>query len=238
MAVSKIAGIRGRVDKTGIASLVQPWHCDTLEEAFNVGELELVGLPRVGRQFGHFSDDTRLQGFQVGVEYEGLPSVYDEDGESFDYAGDFTKENIDSFPDIDWLKKEFGALVNDKGNITFPEKLPKGAGGGTGAGGFALAADANKDQKNPMFGKKDWPLFGAVYSRTYPRRKFPRQILRKIGSTIEKPPGIYTPKDRNWLFLMPGIRGRGNVVEITERLTLSPPGGWPPHIQHLYQASL
>lgn len=238
MPAHKIAGILGGVDRNGVATLVQPWKCDTLEEAFTVGEANLVGLPQIGRRFGHYSDKTKDQGFQIGVEYEGLPSMYDEDQETFDYAGDFSKESIDSFPDLQWLKDEFAARVDENGHIAFPEKLPASAGGGAGAGGFAQGADNAKERQNPMHGKKDWPLFGCLYSRTYVRRKFPRHILRKIGNIISHPASIYTPDGRDWLFLMPGIRGRGNVVQITEKILLSPPGGWPPHIKHLYQASL
>lgn len=240
MAARKLAGpVGGGVDEQGVATLIQPWHCDTIGEAFSVGEPSLFGLPYRDRQFGIWNQDTKLQGYQIGLRYEGITSEMPEDVETWDYDGEFTKENIDSFPKLQILKDDWGAYIDDAGHVKFAPKLSKEQKANQkGAGGFSKGNEEGEDDDNPMFGQDSYPLFHAVYARTYIKRSFPFGIFAKIGRIYKDPPGAQeTPEGREWLFDIPRIRGRGNVVEVTEFYKLSPPGGWPPHITILYQGN-
>jgi len=240
MAVTKIAGIEGGQDENGVISLIQPWHVDTVDEAFTVGDPFLGGVPRKDMRFGIWDNDMVQNGYQVGIKYEGLAAEDPtEESTTYSWTSNRTKVSIDTYPKLDLLKKNFGAFVDDEGHVKFPVNVPEGATVG-GAGGFALGSTNVEGGNNIMFGQEAWPLFGSIFTRTYARLKYSNQLLKLVGKIFEDPPGPFNLAipDRDWLFVEPHIQAKGNAVTVTERYELGPPGGWPPHITLLYQSSI
>jgi len=238
MAVLKIAGIEGGQDENGVITLIQPFHVDTLQEAFTVGDPFLEGIPRKDMRFGIWDQEMVKNGYQVGIKYEGLTEDPDEDSTTYTWSSNRTRVSIDTFPKIDLLKANFGAFIDAEGHVKFPVNVP--GGGGAGAGGFARGAENIQGGNNIMFGQESWPLFGSIFTRTFARLNYSNQLLKLVGKIFEDPPGPFdlSIPDRDWLFVEPHIQAKGNAVTVTERYELGPPGGWPPHITLLYRGSI
>jgi len=231
-AAFKVAGITGGMNhETGLISFVQPWWIPDLESAFSIGEpYVLEEIPMIDRSFGVWDSNFTQNGYQIGIRYEGIaPGGPEEREGSWEYDGEWKEEPIEKHWNMPLFKKEYGAYFDEAGKLRVPEFLPKGSQAPAAAGqGFGLGSDADEDIVNPLLGHETYPLYLAVYSRTYLRRSFPVSVVAAVGSIIDTPEGILgTPEGRNWLFTPPRISKRGNAIEVTERLKMSPPGGWP-----------
>lgn len=229
---TKLIGISGGRDENGIISLTQPWHCDTLEECFRVGEKWLVGVPQVSRNFGTW-DATIVAGFQIGVNYVGPDPEVSENLETFDLDGDTSTENMETHWNLDALLKKWGGRIvqdGDEEKVVFLKELPDSSGSPTG---FQIAGPPSKWKTNPMFGKKTYELYGAIWTHTYVRKRMPPDLLSRIGKIVKRPPGNPpTPEGRDWAILAPDVTvyKNGTGVRISDYYKLSPPGGWPPEL--------
>lgn len=240
MAVTKIAGIEGGEDENGVVTLIQPWHVDTLQEAFTVGDGSLLGVPYKDRRFGIWDADTIDNGYQIGVKYEGVRDDKTDNEPTYSWTSSEAKQDIDEFPKVDLLKEAFGAFIDSDGHLKFPQQLSEDAVG-AGAGGFSKGKRGEAGgTNNPMFNQKSWPLFMSIYTRTYTLKSYQNSLLKQVGLTFENPPGPFNLQieNRDWLFVTPNVQERGNVVQVTEKYKLGPPGLWPPHIRLLYQGGL
>lgn len=229
----QLAGIQGgRDEQTGLVSCVIPWWVPNFEDAFTVGDpFILTAVPQVDREFGVWDPDFTDNGYQVGIRYEGIePGTGQEREESWEYDGEWKEEPIEKHWNIDVLKRDYGAYFDANQNLKFPEFLPKDSQSvAAAAQGFGQGLDSDKDVVNPLLGHKTYPLYLAVYSRTYVLENFPNEVVAAVGSILDAPRGLVgaTPEGRNWLFMPPRVAKRGNAIEVTERLKMSPPGGWP-----------
>ncbi len=84
---------------------------------------------------------------------------------------------------------------------------------------------------NPVFGVTHFLSLGLIWSRTSIVKIIPSGILNRVGciddpqgSAVSQPPNVSWP--RNWLYLAPQSRERGNVIQLTERWMLSGRKGW------------
>lgn len=213
----------GRRTKTGLVSQSAKWWVPTLEEVLTIGDETLLTLPETDRAWDSKDEHGVEHGFYVNILYEGL---YEEtDAEDYGWEPSFTREPIETNDQIDAIKRYYGGVIDADGHIKFPETF---TGSGSGAAGVGLSNGGQSGQKNPMFGVKDFLVFGAKFRRTYVRKKVPSGLLDNIGKVFKKIPGPFpTPDKRDWLFLPPPIRQVGNAYEIPEEYMLSAPGGWP-----------
>ncbi|MHA1543916.1 MAG: hypothetical protein ACTSU8_02145 [Alphaproteobacteria bacterium] len=242
MAAQKIPGIEGGQDENGIINITQPWHVDTLAEAFTVGDSSLLGIPYKDRKFGIWDSETIENGYQIGLTYEGA-SADTPDGENnatYAWSTSESKQSIDIFPKIDLLKETFGAFIDSEGHVKFPQQLGSDFEG-AGAGGFAKGGRGEAGStNNPMFNQESWPLFMSIFTRTYTKKSYQNNLLKQVGKIFQDPPGPFNLAidGRDWVFKTPNVQQKGNVVSITEKYQLGPPGGWPPHIELLYQGGI
>lgn len=227
----KIAGISGGRDENGIVSITQPWWCETLAECFSVGDRTMLGLTEKTRSLGVWDPTTILNGFQVGITYEGIDTTFPEkDSETFDLDAEFSEQPIEKFHDLDMLIEKYGATITDIGGekkLEFPEFMPTGKG--AGKTGFGKGVESS-DERNRLFGQKSFPQYESVWVHTYMRRRIPRDLLERVGRVVNRPPGNPpTPKDRDWFIMAPVVqifKGQEGC-RIVDKYKLSPPGGWP-----------
>lgn len=122
------------------------------------------------------------------------------------------------------LKAAWGGQVLD-GQVTWPEVVPKGGGGNSGA-----VKSKSEGQPNPMFGHDDFFRMEGTYSFRYAAFAYtvPPDAVGRIAKSLPGVPPTFS--DRNWLFAAAPFQRRGPVLEITEIYWLSGAGGWPPQI--------
>jgi hypothetical protein len=216
----QMLGLSASRDERKLVSLSVPWNCKTLAETMTVGGGAPFGLTETGRQVSQLEDAS----FQVTISYEGTEEEPGEE-DSYEFDSSFREEPIESHPKIARIRKRFGGVLGDDGRITFPERMPGGAGETAGLGG----GETSKAEKNPLFGQTTYLVLNAVFRRTYLKRRVPSDLLDEVGTTRARlPGGLPTPKGRNWLVMPPKVARRGNVFEITEEWMLSKPGEeWP-----------
>jgi len=241
VAATRIAkGLSGGVNENGLLSVLVPWWVPTLEETLTIGDDNFLGVPQKDRQFGVWDDDLTDSGFQVGIRYEGVSQGEPNEERmkpSWTLEGSESEERIETHPKLAELREKYGGYIDESANLVFPVELPEKL---KKEFGFTPDTPA-EDLRNPLFGQKTYPLFQAVYTLTYIKTRFDGRILENIGKVYKSPPGInlggrlnfnqpppdnMTLEGRDWIMKSPTIRGRGNVIEISEMYWLSPPGGW------------
>lgn len=213
----------GRRTKTGLVTLTAKWWVPTLAECLTIGEDALLSLPETDRTWQSKDEHGTEHGYYVDILYEGLH----EETEAEDYAWEpsFSREPIETHDQIEAIKRYYSGVIDAEGRIKFPETMSRA---GAGTSGVGLSNAGGGGQKNPMFGVKDFLVFGAKFRRTYVRKRVPSGLLNNIGKVFKKIPGPFpTPDGRDWLYLPPPIRQVGNAFEIPEEYMLSAPGGWP-----------
>ena len=193
----------------------------TLAEALSVLPNLGIGLPYRSRNFSQEDDGS----FKVVLHFEGIADDNkDDDRVTFELDTSMAEDPIQTHPFFAALKSRYGW---DAVKEQFAETLPEQSGQQT-----ALSGSGKKATKNPLFGVENWLVIGAVFRKTYAKRDIPGNLLRGIGTIVEKPPGIdqfkipSAAKKRNWLKVAPKIKRKGNAVEITEEYMLSGPNGW------------
>ncbi len=241
-APHKIAGISGGRDETGVITITQPWWCETLEECFTVGEPVLsinarTQLPELSRGFGVWDPDTIRAGYQIGITYQGPDWSLDlEKVQRFGFDSEYSEQPMETHHAINVLIEKHGGRLIDVGGekkLVFDQSAD--GGGGSGAGGFAQGEDAAGDT-NPNFGYRTYPLYESIWTHTYLTRRLPKDFLDRISTVVNEPPGKPpTPKNRNWLIMVPGLEifPNDSGYRVTDYYKLSKPGGWPPGLTKL-----
>lgn len=242
---TRIGGISGGRDETGVITVTQPWWVPTFAECFTVGEPELVvsgnvRIPQIRRDFGSWDRDLDPAGFQIGITYQGPDwSLDPKKVERFGFDSEYSEEPIETHPYIDILIKKYGGKLvatNDgEKRLVFSETVGESVGAGAGAGGMA-SAESGSDDRNPNFGIRSYPSYESVWTHTYLIRRLPNDFLERIGTVVKNPPGKPpTPKNRDWIIMVPSVEIFPNETgyRITDHYKLSKPGGWPPALTML-----
>lgn len=214
-------GLSGNRSELGLVQVQLPHDNATIDDLLTFQPVTPWGFPEVNRSFSQMEDGT----YRLICSMEGLDPNSDPDADGiFEYDSTFREEPIETFPDQDLLKSEYGAYEVE-GKLKFPSTLPKSTKGSglTGKQGSA------GDETNELFGTTTYLVLNAIFRHTYLRRSIPNNFLDKAGTTVDElPSGFPTPEGRNWLVMPPKARKRGNVYEIIEELMLSKPGSkWP-----------
>lgn len=191
----------------------------------------VMGVPCVGVERDFLNKD----GMAIYTySYEGATREFAFSDEHIAFELDMTmsEEPIETHPNFAAIKRKYGWNPLKR---TFPEFMPQSSGGNGGLSGN------KKGKKNELLGTDGYLSVGAVFRKVYVRREIPNQILRGIGSVVDRPPGIEAfnipgvARSRNWLKLAPKISKRGNAVHIAEEWMLSGPRGWNKDIYGISQ---
>ncbi len=150
--------------------------------------------------------------------YEGVVNDLSFEDRIFcDLEGSDNQEPIQTHPLFAAIYKKYDGKPKGNGTFDFfPLKLKDGS-------------------PNPLAGATSYLALGAIWSRTHVMRELPAGIFDNVGtiqqpqgSQVSKPPFVAAP--RNWLYLAPQSRERGNVIQLTERWMLSGRKGWNPDV--------
>jgi hypothetical protein len=241
IAPHKIAGISGGRDETGVITLTQPWWCETLGECFSVGEENIqinssTRIEELTRGFGVWDPDTILNGYQIGITYQGPDWSLDLDKIArFGFDSEYSEQPMETHHAINTLINEHGGRLIDVGGekkLVFDQSA---SAGGAGGGGFSQGEEGSGDT-NPNFGYRTYPLYESIWTHTYLAKRLPKDFLDRISTVVAVPPGKPpTPKGRDWLIMVPGLDIFPNDTgfRITDFYKLSKPGGWPPGLTKL-----
>src|SRR5438067_1872014 len=180
MSPLETTGITGGISETGIATVEVPLFVDTLGEALTVLPDVGITLPYRSRNFAQEDDG----GFKVVLHFEGIANDQpDDDKVTFELDTSMAEDPIQTHPNFDALKTKYGW---DGVKEQFAEMMPETSAGQSSA----LSGGGNKSKKNPLFGVEHWLVVGAVFRKTYSARTIPANLLKGIGTIVERPPGI------------------------------------------------
>jgi len=223
----QIEGIRGGMDRHGVAYLSLPLLAKTYLEAFTIGDASLYGLPLVNREWVTNEAGQIIVTLSYSGEVEGNNSSGNEAGAigaiTYGLKPQFGEEPIETHPRLKELMEKYGGYWEGGkpgGRVLFPSELPKGT---------ALAGLGRKQatsQRNPMSGVDKWKPVLVTWTRSYAARQIPGDILSRIGNVITNPPGNppELPNRTRWLVECPDWddSDSGNVGRITEIYSLLP----------------
>jgi hypothetical protein len=222
-------------DRIGIRTLVMSKLWQPSRWPLTIAELdaEKPEIPGVDGGVVFIGEQTRplrgaLRTFWTfeGVNGDGKSVTFKGRTNSPDYSFDpgFSQVSIVKHPNWKELKAAWGGQVLD-GQVTFPEVVPKGGGGSSGA-----VKSKSEGQTNPMFGHEDFFRMEGTYSFRYAAFD-PTAANVGVGRIATTLPGrAPTFADRNWLKAPATWQRRGPVFDITEVYWLSGAGGWPKQI--------
>src|ERR1700760_4110777 len=125
-------GARGGRDKKGVVTLTVPYFVQLLQDCLTVGASPpFEGLIETDRTWDQMEDAN----YQVTVTYQGAQGDSPErlTKEQIEFDGSFGEEPIETHPDIEELKQEYGGVVGEDKRITFPQYLPDDGNANSGS---------------------------------------------------------------------------------------------------------
>lgn len=241
----KVEGAKGTRDKNMISSWSVPYHAETRAECYKVGDKTFMGMPEIGRDIQAQNMGSDGAPFVVTVQYQGYSNEdggspeTEKDTENWSCDFDFSEEPLQSHPNWENIKKTYGGVVDDQGDVTFPPKLPNGssaAKSGLGAANIITSSD-----RNPLYGQKTYLKLRARVSRSWSSRTLPKELLLNVGRIVNEIPDAPTALTeldiggRDWLSTPPKIKQNGDVWGLTQEWLLSDFGGWPEEVYDFMQ---
>lgn len=199
------------INSLGIGQFRVQWLFDTRSEA-------IVGVPFFYEGFrlenaSGMQWTTKEGKWTMDAVYVGLTKEPSEEQDDTSITKVEIIKKIESFPDRELLKTEFGAYVDENDRLRFPEFLPKPPLGTTGLD----PGRGGTEIPNPMFNFTTYPVEVNRATWRLVRKRVPATI-RKISRTVIKTlPSVFkddTPVDQ-WYVHPYEVRRRGEMVEIT-----------------------
>jgi hypothetical protein len=198
------------VGADGRIRLSVQWLTDTRAEA-------LRGIPKVYEGLvwaGHSASPflSRSDGrYLVPANYEGLLEDQAPELEQYEIDSEFREVKLETFPNREILRKEWGAS-EENGRLIFAPKIKRPNDGGTGLG-------SNKEEEidNPLFNATTYPVEYAVATMRILRKRVPPSLERAVGSVVGSiPSGFdYQGNAKSWFVRPLRRRKAGNMWEIT-----------------------
>jgi hypothetical protein len=186
------------------------WLADSRTEALRDIPKVYEGLVWAGHSATPFlsRDDGR---YLVPANYEGLLDDQAAELEQYELDGELREVKIETFPDREILRKEWGAS-EENGRLIFAPKIKRPSEGGTGLG-------PNKEEEidNPFFNSTSYPVEYAVATMRLLRKRVPPSLERAVGTVVSSiPSGFdYQGNATSWLVSPLRRRKAGNMWEIT-----------------------
>lgn len=229
-------GISGSINhETGLEEWTVLCFTPTRSEAKSYGAPVFEGVPLVGREI---EEITGKVGYNVTLTYRGIEDEVDTDP-LYSFRSNLSREKLENHPRIKTLIERWNGTVRE-GKVTFPLERPDPGETeiGSAATGFSLASveltsglSKEEEETNPLFGEKDFIVYGAEFVETFVRKTVPDSLILDVGKITDRLPGGFpTPPGRNWMFKGPDIQPKGNAYQITRARVLSRPGGHSPYI--------
>lgn len=198
------------IGKDGRVVLRIQWLADNRSEAIrdipmvqdNLVRTGLSGSPWISQDHGKYL---------VNATYEGLVEEQQaEEAEQYELSSEYREAKIETFPDREILRTEYGAVEED-GRLVFPPTIRQPTSGGSGLGNRKTAEVAN-----PFYNLTTYPVEYAVANWTILRKRVPAELERQVGTVIANlPSGFdYNGKAKSWLVRPLRRRKVGNMWEI------------------------
>lgn len=213
MAV-EIGKERIEFDRLGAIRLRVTWKCDTRQEALRNVPLVHEGLPLAsGVSQPWISKNGE---YLVDASYEGVINDPDPQQDEYEIITEEREVKLETFPDQEKLKEEFGATVSAEGKLIFPPTLPKPPT----RLGTPLTLDTYKgtasETPNPLWNATTYAVPHSTAIMRIVRRRVPSNLEKQARTVIDRLPSGFQysgPKTR-WYVKPLQKRKRGNAWEI------------------------
>jgi len=198
------------IDRIGKVTLQIQWLADSRGEALRDIPMIQEGLVRTSISASPWvsQNDGR---YLVNATYEGVvEELTSEELEQYELTSEYREAKIETFPDREVLRNEYGAVEED-GRLVFPPTIKQPTSGGSGLGNRKTA-----EVPNPFYNLTTYPVEYAVANWTIARRRVPADLERSVGTVISNlPAGFdYRGNAKSWLVRPLQRRKAGNVWEI------------------------
>lgn len=198
------------IGKDGRVVLRIQWLADNRSEAIrdipmvqeNLVRTSLSASPWISRDHGKYL---------VNATYEGLVEEQQaEEAEQYELSSEYREAKIETFPDREVLRNDYGAVEED-GRLVFPPTIKTPTSGGSGLGNKKSA-----EVPNPFYNLTTYPVEYAVANWTILRKRVPSELERQVGTVIGSlPSGFdYNGNAKSWLVRPLRRRKVGNMWEI------------------------
>lgn len=185
------------------------WLTDTRSEALRSIPTSYEGLARTNASGSPFisQNDGR---YVVDAVYEGLIDDQAPEAEQFELGSEYREQKIETFPDREVLRNEWGASEED-GRLVFTPTIKKPTTGGTG-----LGTQKTEEIPNPFYNLTTYPVEYVVATMTILRKRVPAALERSVGTVIDRLPSGFDYQGNAKSFLVRPIHRRkvGNAWEI------------------------
>lgn len=203
----QLKGIRGGIDKTGLATLTAAFIAQdiTYEQALVAVLPVTLAIPEDSRTI---EDWVTHDNFTINATFKGIleraPGKDSPLTEEYSFEEEFMAKPIETHPQIDRLMEKYQGTRNAEGRIQWALNLGSGKGSGTGLGRGKAGTDVN-----PMFGTTEWQELHLVAVHTYTVRQLPSDFRSRVGSIREGLPGGFELANNSgkWL-IRPGSAQR------------------------------
>lgn len=198
------------IGKDGRVVLRIQWLADTRSEAIrdipmvqeNLVRTSLSASPWISEDHGKYL---------CNATYEGLVEERPpEESEQYEMTSEYREAKIETFPDREVLRTQYGAVEED-GRLVFPPTIKTPTSGGSGLGNKKSA-----EVPNPFYNLTTYPVEYAVANWTILRKRVPTELERQVGTVIGSlPEGFdYNGNATSWLVRPLRRRKVGNMWEI------------------------
>lgn len=198
------------IGKDGRVVLRIQWLADNRSEAIRDIPMVQENLVRTGLSASPWISQDHGK-YLVNATYEGLvDNEQAEEAEQYELTSEYREAKIETFPDREILRAEYGAVEED-GRLVFPPTIKTPTSGGSGLGNRKTAEVAN-----PFYNLTTYPVEYAVANWTILRKRVPAELERQVGTVISRlPSGFdYNGNAKSWLVRPIRRRKVGNMWEI------------------------
>jgi hypothetical protein len=202
------------IDSLGKLRLRVRYAADSRSDAIRNTPATLEGLPRTALRAQPWIGK---QGkYLVDAAYEGLTDDPDPSFDVYELITEERENKIESFPDRALLEEDYGATLDEDGNLVFPPTLPKPAS----RLGQPLTLDTMKagaaEPKNPLHGTKSYGVPHTTAIWRLVRKRVPAGLEKQSRSIIDRlPSGFdYRGPKSSWYVRPLQKRKTGNSWEI------------------------
>ena len=198
------------IGKDGRISLKIQWLADSRAEALREIPTVMDTLVRTSLSASPWISENDGR-YLANAVYEGLVDEQQAaESEQYELTSEYREAKIETFPDREILRNEYGAIEED-GRLVFPPTIKKPKGGGSGLGNSKSA-----EVPNPFFNLTTYPVEYAVANWTILRKRVPASLEKAAGTVVGSiPTGFdYNGNATSWLVRPLRRRKVGNMWEI------------------------
>lgn len=171
------------------------WLADSRSEALREIPFFREGLARTGASGSPFVSESDGR-YLVDATYEGLIDDQAPDAEQYELESEYREQKIETFPDREILRKEWGASEED-GRLVFAPTIKKPTSGGSG-----LGSQKTEEVPNPFYNLTTYPVEYVVATMTILRKNVPSELERAVGTVVDRLPSGFDYQGNAKSFLL------------------------------------